>query len=354
MSKNNVDEFLSKKITIVNFIMCVLVVMLHSYNAERYTEIAAYKMVSGAEFFISRTLGNLAVPTFFLISAFLFFRDYGISEIVPKYIKRFKSLVIPYLTWNLLYLLAFAALISFPISNAFMDTKEIEISWRLVAESILFHKYNGVYWYMYNSIIFVIISPLIYLVMRKKTGIVLVAALLIISRWVGKIPANAYGVYVESLSYWCLGAWVALNKTEWINYRNRPRAFGAAGGALILFIVRFYLEFILPEGTISNFSLQMLLFLNVIMVWIAFDLFSMNAVFPWMGLTFFIYSFHPLLVDMVKKGIAALLPNSAAWAIINYLLSGLVGVLVSVCVAGILIRYCRPLWNVLNGGRIRK
>ena len=70
-------DYISKKITLLNIILSLLIVIYHAdcKRAISYDDIDIMFLISTA---IS-TFINLAVPTFFLISSFLFYRNFAIK-----------------------------------------------------------------------------------------------------------------------------------------------------------------------------------------------------------------------------------------------------------------------------------
>lgn len=343
------EIFFRKKVLTMNGIMCVLVVFLHSYNIERYRNLK-WSITPLLESFISRSLGNLAVPTFFFISAILFFQNYDLSKMWYKYKSRISSIVIPYLLWNTIYLITFMIIVNFPLSRHFMDTKEISINLKVVINSVFFHQYNGVYWYMYQLILFVFFSPIIYLVMRTSYGIIVVPCLLIISYWWPVVPNYSNGIIVNSLIYWVLGAYFALHRREQV-YHSCINTKKYLMLSVNLIIIRFYLEFIIHRSEINNYVLNFLLLLNVISLWFALDVLKFQKVYEWMSMSFFIYTVHPLIVWSVKNGISLLLPENDVMALINYMVSGIAGVTLSMCIAKIM-NCCMPkLFSILCGKR---
>lgn len=342
------SKFFENKIRTVNGIMCVLVVFLHSYNIEKYTNLN-WPITPLLESFVSRTLGNLAVPTFFFMSAILFFQNYDFTKIWTKYRSRISSIVVPYLLWNTIYLIIFVIIVNFPLSRQFMDTKEISINLQVVIDSVLFYQYNGVYWFMYQLILFVFISPVIYLIMKTPYGIVVVPGLLIISCRCSVIPFSR-GIVVNSLIYWVLGAYFALHRREQIYHRS-ANAYKCLALSAILILVRFYLEFINQRGEVTNHILDFLLLLNVISLWFALDVLKFHKAYEWMSMSFFIYSIHPLIVDTIKKAVFALLSGNDVIALINYVISGIGGVVISAYIAKIMNRCVPKLFSILCGKR---
>lgn len=331
------DNFFKNKITTVNGIMCILVVFLHSENIVDKYGSSINRSIALFEFFISRSLGNLAVPTFFFISAILFFQNYDLSKIMPKYKSRLSSVVIPYLLWNFLYFIIFYILVNNPLSNALIETKEITINAKVVIDSILFYQYNNVYWFMYELIIFILISPIVYVIMKNPYGILIVPVLFFINYW---------------LIYWLLGAYFVIHMRNQIYHRNsKKKTYIALSLSVILILIRFYLEYVNQELEVNKYILNLLLLINVMSVWFALDILNFNSTYRWMQMSFFIYSIHPLVVWTVKDIISVLLPPNDIFALVNYIIAGIGGVVISVCIAKILIRFTPKIYSVLTGGR---
>src|SRR5689334_20787058 len=116
------DEYLSRKIRTLSLLAIVFVVYIHAYNfPERYlypdTVIAGPPGIARfIEYFVSNGLGRFAVPLFFGISGYLFFRDIrGDPRIFFfKFVKRLRTLAIPYLLWSGLWLAAVCRLQQIP------------------------------------------------------------------------------------------------------------------------------------------------------------------------------------------------------------------------------------------------
>lgn len=343
--------YFRNKVTVTNFILAILVMLLHSQNIEQYATVNQ-TMIPGLEYFISRTLGNLAVPCFFLISAYLFYRNYGQNKIIEKYKSRIRSVLIPYLLWNLLYYLAFLVLVAFPVSRNFMVTQQVELSVQELWSAVLDHKYNGVYWFMKQLIWFVALSPAIWLMMRKKAGIILPVLLILLNCSGIHLPFGGLGIRIDMLVYWCLGCYFALHGADAFENRGCKARICSCGVTFLLLLgIRFWLEFVHVENKYSEYLMPLLLLLNVLALWFVLDAFKYRKTYWWMEITFFIYSAHPMLVDAVKKGVAKLLPDTPALCLTNYFAAVGISLLVIIGVAGLLMKYAPHVWSVLNGGR---
>ena len=85
------------KITWMTFILSCLVVMIHSYNADLFingegTGVFA-ESVKQVQALVSLAVPSIAVPGFFIISSYLFFRDVSWGEIPDKMTRRVRSVL---------------------------------------------------------------------------------------------------------------------------------------------------------------------------------------------------------------------------------------------------------------------
>jgi len=109
-----INDLDSKVIHTIRFPLICLVVCVHSFSFIKgwnINDLDLYNM-SGADFYslfcitFSMTLAHIAVPTFFLISGFLFVKGlekWNRTVYKGKLNKRVYSLLIPYLIWNTFY-----------------------------------------------------------------------------------------------------------------------------------------------------------------------------------------------------------------------------------------------------------
>lgn len=342
--------YFRKKITVTNFILAVLVMFLHSYNIVQYPA-AEHTFLPELEFFVSKTAGNLAVPCFFMISSYLFYRNYGTDKILEKYKSRFKSVLLPYWIWNMLYYLLFLALVAFPVSRYFMDTQQVEWSMHEWLQAVSNHKYNGAYWFMQQLAWFVLLSPVIWMIMKRKWGIALPLFLLVWNYVEIHLPTEGFGLRLDMLVYWCVGCYLAQHGAEWFESKAAKEKYYY--GVLFLGVLgaRFWLEYVKGLSVYSSRLAAFLMFINVLLLWHSLDILSYRKVCWWMEITFFIYSTHPILVDAVKKGMAKLFPDTLAFGLINYFAAVGISLCIIIMAAKLLMNYAPFVWKILNGGR---
>ena len=89
------------KITCFSFFFSILVIWAHSYNGELFLgKTHQGKTVLEAERFLGDVVGQMAVPGFFLLSAYLFYRNFHWRKLLCKWKSRAWSVLVPYFLWN--------------------------------------------------------------------------------------------------------------------------------------------------------------------------------------------------------------------------------------------------------------
>ena len=106
IEKNKVSQH--EVIRQLRFPMIVLVTFVHSYGevAEGFSLLASeWNTYEILKLLVSQTLVKVAVPVFFIMSGYLFFANvekWNLKVYKAKMLRRMKTLLIPYLIWNLL------------------------------------------------------------------------------------------------------------------------------------------------------------------------------------------------------------------------------------------------------------
>ena len=88
------------------FLFSIFVIWVHSYNVDLFSggaQDGIWSLADRIENFVSVGLGQIAVPGFFLLSSYLFFRNFSWDKLVGKWKSRVFSVLIPYVVWNLIY-----------------------------------------------------------------------------------------------------------------------------------------------------------------------------------------------------------------------------------------------------------
>lgn len=95
-------RYLSEKLTVLYTVLIVMVVYIHS----GYTEASQYEVARFLQQLTGSGICRIANCLFFCISGYLFARNiHSVKDIWPKLQKRTRTLLLPYLLWNLIFVL---------------------------------------------------------------------------------------------------------------------------------------------------------------------------------------------------------------------------------------------------------
>jgi surface polysaccharide O-acyltransferase-like enzyme len=217
----------SQVIDFVRFPLIIGVLFLH--NSASTVQIPGTKF--GTETFMpvfyysnelfSHVWGSIAVPLFFFMSGFLFFLNVGKFDkdsYKTKLQSRFKTLLIPYLFWNLFTIAFYFVMTSIPFTAAFINEK-VDIKhifgYLWTTEGGLPLAYQ--FWFVRDLMVAVVLTPIIYLCIKygKIYSILILGILWYFGLWI-KIP----GFSSACLFFFTSGAYFGINK------RNLLEDFG--------------------------------------------------------------------------------------------------------------------------------
>ncbi len=193
------DRF-SNKIYIYTFFLCILVIFVHAENlATDNISLGFAALASGAdlpirfEYIFSNILSEMAVPGFFLISGYLFYRTlHSFREIGRKWSGRFMSLVIPFGAWNILGYLMHVA------------SGQAAFSMAAFSNAAASYTYNPTFWYVWQLILLVLLAPLFYLLLKNQAVSVL---FLIISAFFVYMQFDLPYINEDAVFYYFAGAY---------------------------------------------------------------------------------------------------------------------------------------------------
>ena len=162
-SNKNALLFDSRFMSVAFFICSIMVVGIHSYNVGT---LPRNHIVSYIEGFFCHGLFIAAVPIFFYLSGYLFFRNIeSVTGVFKKMRTRAKSVLMPFLAWSSLYFL-FYLVTSSLISGLLNDP--IILDPLNIVKYIVFYRYSFALWYMYQLLMFLLLTPIIFIVIKKR------------------------------------------------------------------------------------------------------------------------------------------------------------------------------------------
>ena len=211
------NEIQSYCIAWTRFILSVLVVFIHiPHPSEIGLDFSLYA-------FISQGIARVAVPAFFVISGYLFSigleDDWSWPRWWGKVKKRLLTVLIPYLLWNLIFALLINVYHFFPINNQFeigwlprwLESNDgvwgIFLGWGRDGYVPL----NYPLWFMRDLIVMFLLSPLLFLLLRKTHGLFLyILVIPLIFDW--RIPLPGFST--EAILFFSCGMYCQMKRNE--------------------------------------------------------------------------------------------------------------------------------------------
>lgn len=237
------EEIQSKSIDFLRFPLIVGVIFIHNYSPTMVVQGVELGNNSFMPFYhvsselFSRVLGNISVPLFFVISGFLFFLHTRFNKNVylRKLRSRMKSLLIPYLFWNIAFLLLYYIVSRLSVVENWLKgveyTPEFILSslWGRASTTPMTYPIAYQFWFIRDLMVVVALTPLMYLLIKytKVYGLGLFGVLWYLQLWPGCL--QNHGLSSTAWFFFYLGAWLSINE------KNLVKTFGKV--AIPIYIV---------------------------------------------------------------------------------------------------------------------
>lgn len=364
------------------FIFSIFVIWVHSYNVDLFSggaQDGIWSLADRIENFVSVGLGQIAVPGFFLLSSYLFFRNFSWDKLPRKWKSRVFSVLVPYVVWNVIYYLGYMAASRFLAMQSVVGRDVIPFSvqemWRAVSQ----YAYAPIFWYLYQLIFLIIVSPVVYaLVKNRAVGLFWIVGLV----FAVHLHLDMRHPNTDALLYYSVAAYFAVHRRGLVErsmaeeeradrnshsnknmedsddvpvpdfVRHRCMAEGVAGIIISIFCYRRMMT--LGADVLWTCFYRMAVPMTC---WAFACGFRLPKVQPWMRQSMFLYAVHFVVVRFVNKGTAVVTGILAgttagvAIALIVYFMLPAIAVIVSYILAKFLVRFMPLVWRVLSGGR---
>lgn len=334
----------------VPLVCAIMVVGMHNYNISAESSNIAIRV----EGFFCHGVFCLAVPMFFFMSGYLFFLTATSHESVKNKIKRrIKSVIIPYFLWSASYALFYY--VSYYFLHIPMENAPI-LTGKAFFEAVLYHKYCFHMWYLATLSIFIMLTPVIYEILRKKSVSILCVITLLAFNIFGKSVLSLRGggivLRFNFLIYFLIGAIVSRNNKELIQYleeRFRVYRWRQLISGAIAFLSFSFISSLFFDGVIifpNNRVAVLLVFATgFYFLYVVTKLVEFSS--RWNGITMIIYGIHPLVGQFINRAIDFLHFS----VLTDWLFTFLLTVGVSLYVACMLKKYCKSLYRLYSGNR---
>lgn len=329
------DLTLSNKIRIGGLCCAFIVVIRHSLNLEAFFGSAnPHNLVASIELFVSK-MTEMAVPYFFIISGYFFFkRDYySIGIYVDMLKKKWNTLFVPYICWVII-----GHIIMVPVGLGEFPKTPTEI-----VMSFWNAQCAGVLWYVRSLLLMMLLYP-IYGWIFRLNNVYLYASLMVLTFLMWQ-PVDMRPLSTEGIFFFFAGG-VIQNRHLLERYKVNNLTLFAL---ILLWLVCTY--------NLSNYSIWINRFntlIGIVVIWFALDRvkgFTYTILLRYSGMAFFLYVVHIYILKLLKFSVASFFYENQLAAFVSFLILPIVTSTTAIS-AGISINKSFPnIFRILTGGR---
>ncbi len=348
-----ISRYNSQKIRVLSLVAILMVLYIHAvFNEAKTFPISAYVQ----EFCAFSGLSFVANPLFFSISGFLFFL--GIkkaSECYSKIKKRTKTLFVPYIIWNVIFVLWYVGMSIIPWGRQYVNSNiidDINSNGPIHALYSLFIAPAGFQlWYLRDLMLYVVISPAIYFIIKRFGLYGLLFLFITGSLGLIYLPSE---IKIWGAFFFTLGGYIALfSSLEDLKAKISP---AMAGFCLVVYILNAVVR---PLGVFPLAGTDIVVELcGLIAIWRLYDIIVENEngrlvkfLASLGSYSFFIYLFHEPAYNIIKKLGIKVCGVGEMNLIILYLICPFVMAAVSIAIAKLLQNIMPKVYTVIVGGR---
>lgn len=308
----NQSETSYKMVTLLRFPLIMAVVLIHcNFTGKAGPDaLSAAPVFAHVVKFLNGHVYSLAVPLFFFISGYLFFREgvHGFDSLMRKLRRRVKTLLVPYLLWNTIGLALFLLKLSPWLREMFPQYAGYHLTLPHLLEGYIAVEPGGLQmpydmslWFIRNLIMVLAVSPLINLMFRYLR-VYAIAIPLILSH---VFPEFAFAGF-SSMYFFMLGALAPVARTDLAEIAASVKFYAAA-----IWIASVALSAWTGFNSILITTVGLIAVLQV-----GYSAVEKGWKIPEMlnESTFFIYAFHALYISAASAVVLRILPPTGELA----------------------------------------
>lgn len=347
-----IDADVSRRIDVLRLIFIALIVIGHGH---RVVMAMVPDLSPGLLFVVDVFNGNVthaAIPLFFMISGYLFLRRFELSLDAYAVMcrKKLLSLVIPYVVFNLIWVLW----LYFVGSIEMFGSKTF-----LLQEGVL-DKLLGIgtvpvnypLWFLRDLLVVFLVSPLLLVYFKESP---LVGALTFFGLWVYLGPNTSYSLFGNLFAFY-LGGLISRND---VNVRDSGRLdrYVFPGFALSTALIMLHDQLGMSQE-VHMFLFKCNMMFGVVFFWCLSRYgFMKNSRILHIGATysFFIYLTHePTLSVLQSWTLERYVPSGSLTQILYYFGSGMVTMVILGSIGAVFSRLTPRLYGLATGSRTRR
>lgn len=356
------DQETSERLDILRFPLMVLVVFIHSY--------VTFSSMSGGVIgkiynnfitdfvrnIVSQGFARTAVPLFFLMSGYLFFVGFKSTKVayLRKIKNRTRTLLIPFLFWNIATLLLIAIAQAMPITKDFFSAGNAPVASFGASDyiSAIFgigrSPISYQFWFIRDLMVLVLLAPAIRIANRYAvlTFIVVLFACWMAGVWPVRTPS------VEATLFFSIGALVAASRKSLFAFDKHGTAVIAAYLPIVI------ADALLMQETFHTYLHKIGIVFGVVAVlystkFVATSNRVKRAILSLGGASFFVFAAHePLLTIARKLTYKILSPESWGLVLSLYFIIPIFVISILVVIYRALLGISPTLVGAVTGGRV--
>lgn len=238
MKTENALQKQSEMIDMLRFPLIILVVFVHMAPSEQQMlswNLDGHSLFMSISEIVSHHIGQLAVPFFFVFSGYFFFlksKSWSVSIYADQLRKRVKTLLIPYIFWNIIIVVIILVLqITFSFVGQGSNANYTALKTNTIFDVLWGLPINIPLWYIRDLMVMVVLSPLFYYFFNTTRDLGLfILALFYLSAFESGFP----GLSSTAIMYFGLGTYMGMYKVD-------ARPFCLRYGKLFLFLAVLFL-----------------------------------------------------------------------------------------------------------------
>lgn len=339
------DNYLSTKLKILSFVLMVMVVILHAQ-----LEALSNGFLLFFQRIMTEEVTRIAVPLFFLISGYLFFRNFKRPLryfFYQKMKKRFRTIFIPFLIFSVIgFLFIRVSLLCFPFlfDGAYANVADFSL---VDCLHTIFFQPIGTYhlWFLRDLFILILLSPAIYYVLSFFRGILLIFIFLL---WIFGIQ---YMIAIEAVFFFCLGSYLALYKQKIVSIKRENCIL-----CVTMCIVWLLFCIAIPYFHLSYVFHCLNIIVGIVGVWYLYDCLYERHIkrishLSLYSFSFFIYLTHEPTLTIIKRSALFVCGHSCLNILSIYIVSPVLTICFSIFIGKYLKKRLPKVYEILTGNR---
>lgn len=357
-------------------ILCVSVVFIHYSAYEWNFTIPSSEAYALLKFVFVDILARMAVPMFFLLSGYYFFKtetklsSFTKHDYYSKLKKRIWTLLIPYLLWNIIaaipvYEIAIYFFRNIPFEIPY--TNAYDIFW--VSPSYIGVHHEGAFsgignlsypqnmplWFIRDLMVVIVLTPILHILLLKtpKSFFTFLLSCAVFNVW-----PNITGFSYDAILYFSIGACISIHNKSLLEIAQKFKKYN--------YIISGILFSVLSYTTINKCNIHIISYISYLSLGMSLYniiclLMTNNIIKPHFSISssvFFIYCIHNtnILTTIIKIPIdkiiwSSITTNSLVLSIIAFFIYPIIIFFICILVHRIMMMIIPRITKVLNGNR---